>query len=46
MAACFISKRPVKVIPKPLAENARTQGKRSFSDLQGHFHGYAGQPDR
>jgi hypothetical protein len=46
MAACFISKRPVKVISKPLAENARTRGKRPFSDLQGHFHGDAGRPDR
>jgi hypothetical protein len=34
MAACLIFKRPLKVISKPPAENARTQGKRPFSDLQ------------
>ena len=35
MAACFISKRPVKVISMPPAENARTQGKRPFSRRYG-----------
>jgi hypothetical protein len=46
MVACFIFKRPLKVISKPLAENARTQGKRPFSYLHGHFRGNAGRPDR
>jgi hypothetical protein len=46
MAACLIYKRVLKVISKPLAENARTQGKRPFSDLHGHFHGDARQPDQ
>jgi hypothetical protein len=46
MAACFIFKRPLKVIFKPLAENARTRGKRPFSDVQGNFRGDVGQPDR
>jgi hypothetical protein len=44
MAACFIFKRPLKVIFKPPAENARTEGKPPFSDLQGHFRGDAGSP--
>jgi hypothetical protein len=39
MAACLIFKRPLKVIFKPPAENARTQGKQPFSDFQGHFRG-------
>jgi hypothetical protein len=46
MAACFIFKRPLKVISKPSAENAKTQEKAPFSDLHGHFHGDAGQSDR
>jgi len=46
MAACLIFKKPLKIISKPPAENARTQGKRPFSDLQGHFHGDARQSDR
>ena len=37
MEACLIFKSPLKVIFKPSAENAKTQGKRPFSDLQGHF---------
>jgi hypothetical protein len=46
MAACLIYKRPLKVISKPPAENARTQGKRPFSDFHVHFHDNARQPDR
>jgi hypothetical protein len=46
MAACLIFNRLLKVNSKSPAENARTQGKRPFSDLQGHFHGDAGQPDK
>jgi hypothetical protein len=46
MAACFIFERPLKIISKPPAENARTQGKRPFSDAHGHFHRRCAQPDR
>jgi hypothetical protein len=46
MAACFIFKRPLKVIFKPLTENAGTQGKWPFSDVPVHFRGDVGQPDR
>jgi hypothetical protein len=45
-AACLIYKRPLKVISKPPAENARTQGKKPFSDLQGHFGGHAIKRDQ
>jgi hypothetical protein len=38
MAACLIFKRPLKVIFKPPPENAKTQGKRPFSDVHVHFH--------
>jgi hypothetical protein len=41
MAACLIFKRPLKVIFKPPAENARTQGKPPFSHIHGHFRGPA-----
>src|SRR5215469_17584526 len=41
MAACLIFKRPLKVIFKPPAENARTQGKPPFSHVHGHFRGHA-----
>jgi hypothetical protein len=37
MVACFIFKRRLKVISKPLTENAGTQGKWPFSDVHGHF---------
>jgi len=46
MAACLIYKPVLKVISKPPAEIARTQGKRPFADLQGHFHGDARRSDR
>jgi hypothetical protein len=39
MAACLIFKRPLKVISKPPAGNAGTQGKQPFSDFQGQFRG-------
>jgi hypothetical protein len=45
MAACLIFKRPLKVISKPSAENARTQGNRPFSNVYGHFRSHAIQPD-
>jgi hypothetical protein len=45
MAACFNFNRPLKVISKPPAENARTQGKRPFSDVHGLFRDDARQPD-
>jgi hypothetical protein len=44
MAASFIFKGPLKVISKPPAENARSAGKRPFSDLHGHFHDHAPKP--
>ena len=36
MAACLIFKRPLRVIFKPPAENARTQGKPPFSHVRSH----------
>jgi hypothetical protein len=45
MAACFIFKRPLKVIFRTSGEHARTQGKQPFSDFHGHFHDNAGEPD-
>jgi hypothetical protein len=44
MAACLIFKGPLKVIFKSPTENAKTIGKRPFSDVHGHFHGHAGRP--
>jgi hypothetical protein len=44
MAACFIFKRPLRVIFKPLAENARTRGKQTFSDVHGHFRAMRDSP--
>jgi len=37
IVACFIFTRPLKVIFKLPAENARTRGKQPFSDVHGHF---------
>jgi hypothetical protein len=44
MAACLIYTRVLKVISKPPAENARTQGRRPFSDFQAHFRADWGSP--
>jgi hypothetical protein len=44
MAACLIFNGLLKIIFKLSGENARTQGKRPFSDVHRHFHGDAGSP--
>jgi hypothetical protein len=46
MAARFIFNRLLKIIFKLSAENAKTLGNLPFSNVHGHFHDNAGQPDR
>jgi hypothetical protein len=46
MAECLICKRPLKVIFKLSAENARTTRKLPFSDLHGHFRGHENMLER
>jgi len=44
IVACFIFTRPLKVIFKLPAENARTRGKQPFSDVHGHFRAMGDSP--